>query len=103
MVNETSPLLDKYRDTWNAFLEYEQNQMNLAREQTKTSYATTRQLSTLLVLLAIAVAIDATLVRALIVPAAMRLLGDANWWAPGPLARFYRKVGLSGYDQSERL
>ena len=45
--------------------------------------------------MAIAVAIDATLVRALIVPAAMRLLGDANWWAPGPLALFYRKVGLS--------
>ena len=45
--------------------------------------------------MAIAVAIDATLVRALIVPAAMRLLGDANWWAPGPLARLYRKVGLS--------
>jgi PAS domain S-box-containing protein len=57
MADETSPLLDKYRDAWNAFLEYEQNQMNLAREQTKTSYATTRQLSTLLVLLAIAVAI----------------------------------------------
>jgi RND superfamily putative drug exporter len=44
--------------------------------------------------MAIAVAIDATLVRALIVPAAMRLLGDANWWAPAPLTRLYRKVGL---------
>ena len=32
--------------------------------------------------MAIAVALDATLVRILIVPAAMRLLGDWNWWVP---------------------
>ena len=44
--------------------------------------------------LAIAVAIDATLVRALIVPALMRLLGRANWWAPGPLQRLYRWINL---------
>ncbi len=44
--------------------------------------------------LAIAVAIDATIVRALLVPAVMRLLGDANWWAPGPLRRLYRRAGL---------
>src|SRR3989449_1377509 len=45
--------------------------------------------------MAIAVAIDATLVRALLVPATMRLLGDLNWWAPGPLARLQRRIGLS--------
>ena len=45
--------------------------------------------------MAIAVAIDATLVRALVVPATMRLLGDLNWWAPGPLARLQRRIGLS--------
>ena len=44
--------------------------------------------------MAIAVAIDATLVRALVVPATMRLLGDLNWWAPQPLARLYRRLGL---------
>ena len=44
--------------------------------------------------MAIAVAIDATIVRALIVPAAMRLLGSLNWWAPGPLARIYHRAGL---------
>jgi RND superfamily putative drug exporter len=44
--------------------------------------------------LAIAVAIDATLVRALIVPAVMRLLGNANWWAPRPLARLHRRISL---------
>jgi len=44
--------------------------------------------------MAIAVAIDATLVRALVVPATMRLLGDLNWWAPRPLARLYERLGL---------
>jgi uncharacterized membrane protein YdfJ with MMPL/SSD domain len=37
--------------------------------------------------LALAVALDATLVRALLVPATMRLLGDWNWWAPAWLKR----------------
>jgi RND superfamily putative drug exporter len=45
--------------------------------------------------MALAVSIDATLVRALVVPATMRLLGDLNWWAPGPLARLQRRIGLS--------
>jgi RND superfamily putative drug exporter len=45
--------------------------------------------------MALAVAIDATLVRALVVPATMRLLGNLNWWAPGPLARLQRRIGLS--------
>ena len=36
---------------------------------------------------AVAVLIDATIVRALLVPALMRLLGDWNWWAPRPLLR----------------
>jgi len=44
--------------------------------------------------LAIAVLVDATLVRALIVPAVMRLLGNANWWAPRPLARLHRRISL---------
>jgi putative drug exporter of the RND superfamily len=44
--------------------------------------------------MALAVAIDATLVRALVVPATMRLLGDLNWWAPRPLTRLYRRLGL---------
>jgi len=44
--------------------------------------------------LAIAVVIDATMVRALIVPAVMRLLGPANWWSPRPLQRFQRWTNL---------
>jgi trehalose monomycolate/heme transporter len=42
----------------------------------------------------IAILVDATVVRALLVPATMRLLGPANWWAPKPLARVYRKYGI---------
>ncbi|GAB4047759.1 MMPL family transporter [Catellatospora paridis] len=42
----------------------------------------------------VAVAIDAALVRAVLVPATMRLLGRWNWWAPGPLGLVYRRYGL---------
>jgi RND superfamily putative drug exporter len=41
-----------------------------------------------------AVVIDATLVRMLLVPATMQLLGRANWWAPAPLARLWQRHGL---------
>ena len=44
--------------------------------------------------LAIAVAIDATIVRSLVVPAVMRLLGDVNWWAPRPLRWLYDSIGI---------
>lgn len=44
---------------------------------------------------AAAVLIDATLVRALLVPALMRLFGDWNWWAPAPLRRFQQRYGFS--------
>jgi RND superfamily putative drug exporter len=43
--------------------------------------------------LAVAVAIDATIVRILIVPSIMRILGRANWWAPRPLTALYRRIG----------
>ena len=45
--------------------------------------------------LAIAVLLDATLVRMLLVPATMTLLGDWNWWAPAPLRRLYGRSGIS--------
>jgi RND superfamily putative drug exporter len=51
--------------------------------------------------LAIAVAIDATIVRSLVVPAVMRLLGDANWWAPRPLRWLHSKAGLSDLGVEE--
>jgi RND superfamily putative drug exporter len=45
--------------------------------------------------MALAVAVDALIVRALVVPATMRLLGEWNWWAPAPLAALYRRLGLA--------
>jgi uncharacterized membrane protein YdfJ with MMPL/SSD domain len=42
----------------------------------------------------VALVLDATLVRLLLVPATMRLLGDANWWAPAPLRRLYARYGI---------
>ncbi|WP_028649345.1 MMPL family transporter [Nocardiopsis sp. CNT312] len=45
--------------------------------------------------LAMAVFVDATLVRAVMVPAAMRLLGRLNWWLPRPLRWLHDRVGIS--------
>jgi RND superfamily putative drug exporter len=44
---------------------------------------------------AIAVLIDATIIRALLVPSLMRLLGHWNWWAPAPLRRLHERIGMS--------
>jgi RND superfamily putative drug exporter len=45
--------------------------------------------------MAIAVAVDATIIRVLLVPAAMRLMGRWNWWAPGILGRLVDRLGFS--------
>ena len=45
--------------------------------------------------LTLAVLADATLVRMLLVPAFMHLLGTWNWWAPKPLARLHARIGIS--------
>jgi trehalose monomycolate/heme transporter len=42
----------------------------------------------------VALLIDATVVRALLVPATMKLLGRWNWWAPGPLRRWWERYGF---------
>ena len=44
---------------------------------------------------ALAVIVDATLVRGVLVPALMRLAGDANWWAPEPLRALHRRLALT--------
>ncbi len=50
----------------------------------------------------VALVVDATIVRVLLVPATMRLLGRANWWAPGPLRRLYARYGIGeGGDGEE--
>jgi trehalose monomycolate/heme transporter len=46
----------------------------------------------------VALVLDATLVRLLLVPATMRLLGDANWWAPAPLRRLQARYGIREDD-----
>jgi uncharacterized membrane protein YdfJ with MMPL/SSD domain len=43
---------------------------------------------------ALAVLIDATIIRVLLVPSLMKLLGEWNWWAPRPLARLHARIGL---------
>jgi RND superfamily putative drug exporter len=49
--------------------------------------------------LVLAVLLDATIVRMLLVPATMTLLGRYNWWAPGPLRRFHARFA-GGFDET---
>ena len=44
---------------------------------------------------ALAVIIDATIVRAFLVPSLMALLGERNWWAPPALRRLHERIGLA--------
>jgi putative drug exporter of the RND superfamily len=50
--------------------------------------------------LALAVIVDATVVRSLLVPATMKLMGRWNWWAPAPLARLHERIGLREADSA---
>jgi len=50
----------------------------------------------------VALLVDASVVRVLLVPATMRLLGRANWWAPVPLRRFYARYGIKEDQVSEQ-
>ena len=51
--------------------------------------------------IALAVLIDASIVRALLVPSLMALLGSANWWAPRPLRRLYDRIGFREGDSAD--
>jgi RND superfamily putative drug exporter len=44
--------------------------------------------------LAVAILVDATLIRMVLVPATMELLGDANWWFPRAMARWVPRIGV---------
>jgi RND superfamily putative drug exporter len=51
--------------------------------------------------LTLAVLMDATLIRAVLVPAFMKLAGEANWWAPRWMRGLHERFGLSEGEQSE--
>jgi RND superfamily putative drug exporter len=51
--------------------------------------------------MAIAVFVDATIIRVLLVPATMRLMGRWNWWAPGFMARIADRLGFSHVEDDE--
>jgi RND superfamily putative drug exporter len=51
--------------------------------------------------MAIAVAVDATIIRVLLVPATMRLMGRWNWWAPGFLQRIADRLGFSHVEDED--
>ncbi|MGI8928845.1 MAG: MMPL family transporter, partial [Candidatus Limnocylindrales bacterium] len=50
--------------------------------------------------MAIAVLLDATIIRIFLVPATMRLMGRWNWWAPGPLGRLANRLGFSHVEDA---
>jgi uncharacterized membrane protein YdfJ with MMPL/SSD domain len=50
---------------------------------------------------ALAVLIDASIIRALLVPSLMELLGKWNWWAPAPLRRLHQRWGISESEHPE--
>ena len=51
--------------------------------------------------LAVAVVVDATVVRMLLVPATMKLMGRWNWWAPAPLARLHARLGIREHPPTD--
>ena len=51
--------------------------------------------------LAIAVLMDAFVIRGFLVPAFMKLAGDANWWAPAPLRRFHARFGIAEAEEHD--
>jgi len=53
--------------------------------------------------LTLAVLLDAFVIRGTLVPAFMRLAGEWNWWAPGPLRRIYQRFGISEHVDLDAL
>jgi len=49
-----------------------------------------------------ALALDATVVRMLLVPALIRIMGNAAWWAPGRLRKLQQRVGVQEAEEPER-
>jgi RND superfamily putative drug exporter len=53
--------------------------------------------------LAVAILLDATIVRMLLVPATMELLGDRNWWLPGWLDRLLPNIDVEGNAEAAHV
>jgi RND superfamily putative drug exporter len=53
--------------------------------------------------LAVAVLLDATVIRMLVVPASMKVLGNANWWIPAWLDRLLPNLDIEGSEATEEL
>lgn len=51
--------------------------------------------------LLLAVVVDAVIVRGLLVPATLRLLGRATWWAPAPLSRWWTRNHMVEHDDQD--
>jgi RND superfamily putative drug exporter len=51
--------------------------------------------------MAVAIVVDVTIVRSMLVPALLRLLGPAAWWAPGPIRRWHARYGWRETDAPE--
>jgi RND superfamily putative drug exporter len=51
--------------------------------------------------LGLAILVDATIVRMLLVPASMRLMGKYNWWSPAPLRAIYNRIGISETEHDD--
>ncbi|GAA1917607.1 MMPL family transporter [Streptomyces durmitorensis] len=51
---------------------------------------------------ALTILVDATLIRVVLLPVAMRLAGRANWWAPAPLRRLHRRFGLHEVPEGDK-
>jgi putative drug exporter of the RND superfamily len=64
--------------------------------------ADTRDLKVIGLGLAVAIAVDATIVRVFLVPATMELLGDANWWLPGRVARWVPQLRIENQRDNSR-
>ncbi len=51
----------------------------------------------------LAILIDATLVRGVLVPAFMRAFGERSWYAPGPLRRIHNRIGIAEHTPEDRV
>jgi len=72
MVNDTSPLLEKYQEAWDAFVQFQKDQMDQVQNQSEANYLQTRRIAIALMLIAIALSV------VIAVFATQRIMRDDN-------------------------